>query len=220
MVANASVMPWTGLSIGGQRKMRIRSALLLSTACAVLLVAATLCPDGHVTKAIPLYDATPTVECFLPLVVRQSPPACTLNEQEEQLAALMIDDPRQQRVSLTCHSILAQVARERALDMVERNYFGHTNPDGYGPNYLARQAGYVLPSYYGTAPDANNIESIAAGYPTANTAWNGWTSSSDHCAHLLGETPFFAEQIEYGIGYASGGDYGHYWVVITAKPGR
>jgi len=199
--------------------MRIRSALLLSTACAVLLGAATLCPDGHATDAVPLYDITPTVESFLPFIIRQSPPPCALNEQEEQLAALMINDPDQRRASLTCHPILAQVARERALDMVKRNYFDHTNPDGYGPNYLVRQAGYVLPSYYDTAPDANNIESLAAGYPTASAAWDNWTNSVDHRRHLLGETAFFAEQIEYGIGYACGGQYGHYWVVITAKPG-
>ena len=199
--------------------MKARSILLLPMVCAVLLLAPVFCLDKHATKAIPLYDFTPTVECFLPFIIRQSPLPCTLNEQEEQLATLMIDDPRQQRASLTCHSILAQVARERAQDMVERNYFGHTNPDGYGPNYLVRQAGYVLPSYYSTAPDANNIESLGAGYPTASTAWNGWTSSPNHRPHLLGETPFFAEQIEYGIGYASGECDGHYWVVITAKPG-
>jgi uncharacterized protein YkwD len=153
---------------------------------------------------------------YLPFI---SLPACNPNHQEQQLAALMASDPGQQRPSLTCHPALAQVARERALDMVERHYFSHTNPDGYGPNYLVRQAGYVLPSYYQTAPTANNIESIAAGNPTASLTWAQWMSSSGHRRHLLGTESFFAEQVEYGIGYANGGFYGHYWVVITAKPG-
>ena len=105
--------------------------------------------------------------------------------------------------------------------MARRRYFGHTNPDGFGPNYLVRQAGYVLPSYYGAEPDANNIESIAGGYPTAEATWQGWMSSSGHRDHLLGLTSFWAEQIEYGVGYAYDptSPYRHYWVVITAKPG-
>jgi hypothetical protein len=54
------------------------------------------------------------------------------------------------------------VACERALDMVNRNYFSHTNPDRYGPDYFVRQAGYVLPSYDQTHLTANKIESIAS----------------------------------------------------------
>jgi len=100
-------------------------------------------------------------------------------------------------------------------------YFAHTNPDGFGPNYLVHQAGYVLPSYYGTEPDANNIESIAGGYPTAVATWQVWMGSPGHRAHLLGLTAFWVEQIEYGVGYAYDptSPYRHYWVVITAKPG-
>jgi uncharacterized protein YkwD len=139
--------------------------------------------------------------------------------EEQQIANIMMSDPGQQRPSLTCDPVLAEVARARAQDMVDRHYFGHTNPDGYGPNYLVTQAGYVLPGYYSTAPDGNNIESIAAGYRSAGAAWEGWMGSPAHRTHLLGEIDFFAEQIEYGVGYVRGGDYGHYWVVITAKPG-
>jgi uncharacterized protein YkwD len=131
----------------------------------------------------------------------------------------MASHPDQGRVSPTCHPILAQVARARAEDMRDRAYFSHTNPDGCGPNYLVTQAGYVLPAYYSTAPPANNIESIAAGYPTPTAAWQGWLSSPPHRAHLLAENDFFARQVEYGIGYASGGPYQHYWVVLTAEPG-
>lgn len=197
--------------------MKIR--ILLSRVFLVVLATAMIFTNAETVRSEPLYDTTPTVEYFLPLVARYSPTACTLNEQEQNLATLMIEDPRQQRLSLTCHPILAQVARERAQDMVDRHYFSHTNPDGYGPNYLVMQAGYVLPSYYDSTPEGNNIESIGGGYPTANAAWEGWMNSSGHRTHLLGEIPFFADQIEYGIGYTRGGDYSHYWVVITAKPG-
>ena len=158
---------------------------------------------------------------FLPLISRpEAPPACDLNTQEQQIAQYMIDHPDQERPSLTCHPILAQVARERARDMAERHYFSHVNPDGYGPNYLVEQAGYDLPDYYSAAPDANNIESIAGGYATAEAAWQAWMDSDPHRTHLLGLVPFFAQQIDFGIGYVydPDSDYRHYWVVITAKP--
>jgi hypothetical protein len=155
-------------------------------------------------------------QAYLPFIARS---ACNPDRHEQQIAALMASDPGQQRPILRFHPILAQVARERAQDMVDRHYFSHTNPDGNGPNYLVRQAGYVLPDFYGTDRAANNIESIAAGNPTASLTWAQWMRSSGHRIHLLGTVPFFAEQIEYGIGYACGGIYGHYWVVITAKPG-
>jgi uncharacterized protein YkwD len=177
-------------------------------------------------SAAPLPLSAPTqafsYTAFLPLVSRpEAPSGCDLNPQEQKIAQFMIDHPQQERPSLTCHPILAQVARERARDMAERHYFSHVNPDGYGPNYLVEQAGYDLPDYYNSALDANNIESIAGGYPTAEAAWQGWMDSDPHRTHLLGLLPFFAEQIDYGIGYIydPASDYRHYWVVITARPG-
>ncbi len=158
-------------------------------------------------------------KAYLPVIFHQQP--CLANVQAEEIAQKMKEDPEQKRASLTCNVILAQVAQARAEDMAQRNYFSHTTPEGYGPNYFVRQAGYVLPSYYGTADDANNIESIAAGYSTANLAWEAWMGSQAHRSHLLGLNSFYADQIEYGIGYVynPNSQYRHYWVVITAKPG-
>ncbi|MCB9421504.1 MAG: hypothetical protein H6667_16995 [Ardenticatenaceae bacterium] len=159
-----------------------------------------------------------TATVYLPIVLR--PNTCDLNPQELEIANFAIQHPDQGRPFMNCDPILAQVARERALDMGTRNYFSHTNPDGYGPNYLVRQAGYVLPTWYGAANDANNIESIAAGYTTASAAWTGWLNSAGHRAHVLAEDPFWAAQTNYGIGYAyvPGSTYQHYWVFISAPP--
>jgi uncharacterized protein YkwD len=153
---------------------------------------------------------------YLPLVAKQD---CQANANEARIAELMRSDPQQQRPSLTCHPILAQVARERAEDMAARRYFAHVNPDGYGPNCLVIQAGYPLPAWYAPCPAGNNIESIAGGYSTPDSTWQGWMNSSPHRTHLLGLHPFFAEQVEYGVGYAYDADspYRHYWVVITAR---
>jgi len=194
----------------------------LTGSCLALLFAGLLVAAwGHLAPVsqVVAQSGALTPWAYLPLVIKGS--ACAPNAQEQQIALYMIEHPDQKRLSLTCHPILARVARERAEDMARRGYFSHVNPDGFGPNYLVRQAGYVLPSFYSTAPDANNIESIAAGYPTAEAVWQSWMSSYAHARHLLGLDPFYAEQIEYGIGYTydPASPFGHYWVVITARPG-
>lgn len=143
------------------------------------------------------------------------------NAQEMGLAELIRTHPQQERRAFTYNPILARVARERAADMAARGYFGHTNPEGLGPNALVRWAGYVLPSYYGTEPSANNIESIAAGPTTAEGVFQLLLGSEAHRTHILGLHEFYAAQVEYGIGYvdAPGSKYEHYWVILTAQPG-
>lgn len=158
---------------------------------------------------------------FLPVVTSTTEPTCQLNAQEAQLEEFLRSHPNQGRVTLSCNPTLAAVARARAQDMGERGYFGHTNPDGHGPNYLVRQAGYQLPTEYSTAINGNNIESIGAGAGDATGMWNAWMNSSSHLTHILGSETFYAEQIEYGIGFARvpGSPYQFYWVFISSKPG-
>ncbi|MBX3015728.1 MAG: hypothetical protein KF832_29685 [Caldilineaceae bacterium] len=163
---------------------------------------------------------------FLPLVltgpsVQASETVCQLNEQEQRLDELFRTHAEQQRTSLTCNAKLTAVARARAEDMGRRAYFNHVNPDGHGPNYLVRQAGYVLADGYGQELTSNNIESIGAGPNGADSMWNAWMGSEKHSTHLLGKTGFFAEQIEYGIGFVQvpGSPYQYYWVFISARPG-
>lgn len=205
------------------------AALLLPASPAINAGSDTLLAEPPQIAAQPdlALSALPA-RAYLPVVANHPAPAplppeesCALNAQEQEIADRMKNDPEQQRPALNCHPILHQVARERAEDMGIRAYFSHVNPDGYGPNYLVQQAGYLLPSWYNQAPDANNIESIAGGYPTAEAAWQAWMNSSGHRTHLLGLHSFWAEQTDYGIGYVyvPGSPYGHYWVVLTAKQG-
>ena len=157
---------------------------------------------------------------YLPLIVTASS-AHEPNAQEQQIAELLHNESGQQRPYLHYSVILSTIARQRCADMAQRGYMSHTNPDGQGPNYLVRQAGYVLPAYYSQALDANNIESIAAGQATATQTWAAWLGSPAHRTHVLGTDPFYAAQVDYGVGYVYKADspYGHYWVVITAQPG-
>lgn len=189
-------------------------------ACAVLV----FCLTGVSLAAGSLAPASPYQRrAWLPAIsaVKPTPPppGCTPNAQEAAIAGYMRSDPAQQRASLRCDPILARVARARAQDMAQRGYFGHVNPDGYAANYLVQQAGYRLPTWYDQSPTGNNIEAIAAGYGTPAEAWQGWMASPNHRTQLLGLQSFFAEQTDYGVGYAylPGSPYGSYWVVLTAR---
>lgn len=199
----------------------IGHAILSSILACVLVVNSAFANGAGSTIYLPLTlssgDATVTPGHTSP----PPPPPCKPNEQEQQIASLLIDSAEQRRPQLVCNGFLAQVARARAADMAARGYFSHTNPDGHGPNYLVTQAGYVLPSYYHSDPAANNIESIAAGYSKVQAVWEGWMNSEKHRIHLMAEKSFYAEQIEYGIGYYfdQNSEYEHYWVVLIARPG-
>ena len=170
------------------------------------------------TLPIPAYTNEDDHLIYLPIISK--PPACTLNAQESAIAELAINNPDQERQNMTCNSTLAEVARARALDMGQRDYFSHVNPDGHGPNFLVSQAGYTLPNGWTSPATLNYIESIAGGYITAQEAWDAWLNSSGHRAHVLGEDPFWAAQTNYGIGYAyvENSSYRHYWVFISAPP--
>ena len=133
------------------------------------------------------------------------------------LINLFSNDPGQKRLKRQCNQLLMTLAQRRAEDMKTRSYFAHVTPDGVGPNYLIRQIGYPLHPSYSTAKDANGCESIAGGYVDASACWQAWLASPGHKAHVLGLHPFWAEQIDFGVGYTNGGSLGHYWVIITAK---
>lgn len=76
---------------------------------------------------------------------------------------------------LTWNDAVADVAQEHSEDMVERDYFDHTNPDGESPFDRLTSAGI---QYYGAA------ENIAWGYATAEAVLEGWLNSSGHKANI------------------------------------
>lgn len=155
---------------------------------------------------------------YLPMIVNSS--SYSLNSEETAVANQAMSHPDQGRAVMQIDSTLAQVARAKAEDMAKRDYFGHIDPDGVGPNHKVRVAGYDLPTWYSTSIDGNNIESIAAGYTTPEAAWNAWLNSAGHRTHVLAESSFWAEQTNYGIGYYydANSPYRHYWVFISAPP--
>ena len=150
--------------------------------------------------------------------------AISLCTEEQELANFLTADPGQQRnrSRMTPDPILTAVARSRAADMARRRYFSHTDPDGNGPNFLARAAGYGLPSFWERSRAENFIESIGAGYATPAAAWDGWMHSPSHRTHLLAQSSFYRDQTNFGVGFYSdpASPFVRYWVIITAPPPR
>ena len=210
------------------RMDRTAKGMLRGLTAVVLIVcglAATLAMamPVHALQQVTDPSAYGSNQLFLPQISSNTDIAtasCNATAEEAAIADLFLNDARQGRADVVCNPLLNEVARQRATDMAERGYFDHINPDGTGPNSLIRSAGYHLPAYYDQTASGNNVESIAAGFVTAEAAWTGWVNSPHHRSHVLAEEPFFADQTEYGIGYYYDPDsyYRYYWVLLTALP--
>lgn len=95
---------------------------------------------------------------------------------------------------------LSRVARFKSADMRDKNYFSHTSPTYGDPSNMIRHFGV---SYRSAA------ENIAAGQRTAGEVVQSWMNSPAHRKNILNGT-----YTHIGTGYATGGDYGHYWTQL------
>jgi uncharacterized protein YkwD len=201
-----------------RRRLTWAAVVLAASMAALGLFSTGHTAEAKSSLASPLNGGT----VYLPMIsanaVSAANQTCELNTQEGAVLKLVTEDPDQKRKEIRCNPVLARVARERARDMATRRYFDHVNPDGYGPNYMARAAGYKLPDWYDKSDRANNIESIGGGYKDAYALWRAWLSSEYHRMHVLGTDGFYAEQEEIGIGFYEdpNSPYGTYWVFISA----
>lgn len=100
--------------------------------------------------------------------------------------------------ALTMESALRCASRVHSMDMHDRQFFDHTNPDGLGPRDRFELAGWAGGGWG---------ENIIAGYGSADAAFDGWMASDGHCANIM--NPGFTQ---VGIGWYNGssgyGDYG------------
>lgn len=105
---------------------------------------------------------------------------------------------------LTANPALRCAARVHSQDMVDRNFFDHTNPSGESPFQRMGEAGYQ----YSTAG-----ENIAAGNSTAAATMQQWMDSDGHCSNIMN-----GSFTELGVGYYPGGQYGHVWTQNFGAP--
>jgi uncharacterized protein YkwD len=143
-------------------------------------------------------SAVSTTTVFLPMIVWTSSPEYDL------INLINAERTRRGLRALRVNSVLMQTAEAHSQDMVDRNFFSHTNPDGQLPWDRLDEAGYAW-SWCG--------ENIGGGYATAQAMFNGWMASDGHRDNML--SPDFTE---IGIGYVTGGYYGYYWTADFATP--
>jgi uncharacterized protein YkwD len=98
---------------------------------------------------------------------------------------------------------LSFVAQTKANDMVNKDYFGHTTPDGHRFFYFFQQLNY---SYQSAG------ENLAVDYKNNKEVVDAWMASSSHKANII--NPRFTK---VGIGIAHKGE--HYYIVqLFAQP--
>jgi uncharacterized protein YkwD len=120
--------------------------------------------------------------------------ASSVTTAEQQAVSLLNADRRANGLAdLTVDSRLATVARNHAQDMVTRNFFSHTNPDGQSPFTRITQAGLSY-SYAG--------ENIAQDQ-TVQSAEKALMSDSGHRDNILNKN---YTTVGIGVAYNKSGN--------------
>lgn len=110
-----------------------------------------------------------------------------------------VNKERSQRnmATLTYNSQLAAAAQYKASDMISRNYFSHTDPDG----------NYIWPKIVseGYTPYTTLGENLAVDFPSTESLMSAWIDSPEHRANILNQA--FQNQ---GAGVANGNGSGQF----------
>lgn len=101
--------------------------------------------------------------------------------------------------ALVWHSGVATVAEGHSQDMVDRQFFSHTNPDGQSPWDRMAEAGIT----YSAAG-----ENIAYGQSTGTAVLNAWLASAGHRTNIEN-----AAYTHHGVGKV-----GAYWTHVFIHP--
>ncbi|MBN1772132.1 MAG: CAP domain-containing protein [Deltaproteobacteria bacterium] len=106
--------------------------------------------------------------------------------------------------ALASSATINQAAYDFSVDMGERGFFDHVDPEGRTPFDRMCAGGYE-PACAGSTVMGENI---AAGMESAHEAFDGWRHSPGHNANML-----TADYVAIGIGraYVAGSPYGWYW---------
>ncbi len=133
---------------------------------------------------------------------------CGLSQASQELAASIINHPKQQRRELNCNSQLAKLAQQRAKDLAV------SGPSDVTPNEFLIKNDFRIPNYYPI--HGNQVEAVAKG----TQAFEYLTQDTKHKQHVLGQGEFFSLQTEIGVGHHQDGnpDTPDQWVVFIAEP--
>jgi len=133
-----------------------------------------------------------------------------VNENRSQEADCGVDGEFAAAAPLVMDPILRCSARLQSLDMFERNFFDHTNPDGKDPFERMDAAGFK---------GSGAGENIAVGQVSPEQVMNSWMDSDGHCSNVM--RPNYTM---LGVGYHPGaggrGLGSNYWTQNFGAPPR
>lgn len=101
----------------------------------------------------------------------------------------------QHEPQLAENTLLSRAAQAKANDMVQRNYWSHTTPDGKQPWSFIDKTGY---KYQVVG------ENLAYGFSNSDEVIRGWLNSPSHRENLLS-----GDYRDVGFGIASSKDFNH-----------
>lgn len=181
---------------GGEGAMtRAQSCVVMSKLLGTDVETAPETPDEGATGSAPIEEGTPAEDAG-------SEPADTVAAYEQEVFDLVNQIRAENGLEPFVYNVtLAETARAHSQDMIDRNFFSHTNPDGEDPFDRMRDNGLSF---------SMAAENIAAGQRTPEEVVNSWMNSEGHRANILGGCE------ELGVGLALGGSYGYYWTQCFA----
>lgn len=140
---------------------------------------------------------------------------CGNSPAAQQLAQLIQNHPKQQRMVLNCSKKLSTIAAIKAGHINDNEDIWH-HAGRMAPNQLLRHHGFKLPPTYPFF--GNQVEALAGGEEVVEQVLTEFLNSKPHRMLLLGEDAFFRAQDQIGVAYLEDpeSDHRHYWVVIIA----
>ncbi len=129
---------------------------------------------------------------------------------------------------LVMNDTLNEVAYQKAKDMIRREYFSHTDPDGKGINIKLHEQGYTLRDEWIASIELNDFESIDAGLAgdeyyarefVNRLIRDESSETKENRKRILGIGEFNAGMTEFGAAIARcpGSEHENYFVLIIAK---
>lgn len=128
----------------------------------------------------------------------------SLTAEEQKMLSLINNERKKLKLhELKINMSLTKIARLKAKDMIDKNYFDHHSPTYGSPSEMVMQFGI---SY-------QRLGENLAGAQTVEKAHTNLMNSPGHRANILNR-----EYTEIGIGIVNGGPYGKMFVQLFRKP--
>jgi uncharacterized protein YkwD len=121
-----------------------------------------------------------------------------INERRDE-GAVCGSEPFEPTHPLVMNDLLQRAARRHSLDMVDRMFFSHVNPDGDDPLDRIERTGYEGRTWG---------ENIAAGSTSPEAVMELWMGSEGHCANIMS-----SDFEEIGVGFLE-----LHWTLNFAAP--